>query len=234
MNAVTRRVYEMCGRILGWMRAHPDDEPGSAVLATRLEALAVRIGEIVTEQRRGMIDSRAARERKKELKRVMLAVPIAHLARIGALAAQDRHELGKAFRFRPAADSYAAFQSAARAMFAEASNHKEVLVKHGLSESVLTEFGRQLDEFEAAVKLGLEGRTVHTAATRELAGLTLEVGRVVRAMDARNRIRFQNDRTALEQWISARTVLGNPRGTAEPGTPESRTPEAGGEVKPAA
>jgi hypothetical protein len=60
------------------------------------------------------------------------------------------------------------------------------------------------------VRLGLDGCTAHAAATRELDALTKEVGRIVRAMDARNRQRFRNDRQALEQWISARTVLEPP------------------------
>jgi hypothetical protein len=51
-----------------------------------------------------------------------------------------------------------AFRSAARAMYEEAQSHKEVLVKHGLSESVLVEFGKMLDEFDAAVRLGTEGQ----------------------------------------------------------------------------
>ena len=162
-------------------------------------------------------------------------MPIAHLAQIGALAAREQHELGKTFRFKPTAESYVAFQSAARAMFNEAQSHKEVLVKYGLSESVLVEFGKMLDEFDAAVRLGAEGRMTHTAATRELEALTREAGRLVRAMDARNRIRFRNDLPALEQWVSARTVLGTPRGSAESEpVVEGGAPDAGGEVRPAA
>lgn len=34
-------------------------------------------------------------------------------------------------------------------MYEEAQSHREVLVKHGLSESVLVEFGKMLDEFDA-------------------------------------------------------------------------------------
>jgi hypothetical protein len=219
-------------RVVNWMGLHPDDEAGTSVLVAQLSALAARIGQVITEQRNGLIDVRAASARKQELRRAMLSVPIAHLARIGALAAPERHELGKAFRFKPTAGSFVAFQSAARAMLAEAHTHKEVLVKHGLSESVLVEFERQCGEFDAAVRLGLDGRTVHTAATRELAELTKEVGRVVRAMDARNRFRFRDDRTALEQWVSVRMVLGTPRGAEEDA--EGVTPEAGGEVRPAA
>jgi hypothetical protein len=220
----------MCVRVVNWTSTHPDDEPGTAVLVAQLGALAVRIGQVIREQRSGLIDVRAASARKGELRRAMLSLPITHLAQIGALAAREQHELGKVFRFKPTAGSFVAFQSAARAMLAEAHTHKEVLVQHGLSESVLAGFERQLDEFDAAVRLGLDGRTVHTAATRELAQLTKEVGRVVRAMDARNRQRFQADRAALEQWLSARKVLGTPR----PSEGEGATPEAGADVRPAA
>ena len=239
MRAVARRVYDVCVRVLSWASAHPDDEPGFTVLVAQLQALTTRIGQVVTEQRNGLIDSRASTSRKQELRRAMLAVPISHLAQIGALAAREEHELGKTFRFKPAATTYVAFQSAARAMLEEAHAHKEVLVRHGLSESVLVEFEKMVDQLDAAVRLGAEGRMAHTAATRELEALRKEAGRIVRAMDARNRIRFRNDVTALEQWISARTVLGTPRGSAvEAETPapvvEGGTPDAGGEVRPAA
>jgi hypothetical protein len=226
----------MCTSVLKWIGVHPDDEPGFVVLVARLQALAARIGDVVAIQRTGLVDSRAATARRVEI-RGKVSVHIAHLSEIGGLASVEQHELGKIFRLKPMAQSYAAFRSAAGTMFAEAQSHKEVLVKYGLSASVLEEFGMLLGEFDAAVSLGKEGRLKHTAATRELHGLTLEVRKVVRAMDARNRQRFQNDREALEQWISARTVLGTPRGSArDEGTPESG--EGGqsnaGEEKPAA
>jgi hypothetical protein len=227
----------MCVRVVNWALAHPDDEPGFLVLLAQLQALTVRLGDVITAQRNGLIDSRASRSRKQELRREMLAVPIAHLAQIGTLAAPEVHELGKTFRFRPAATTLVAFQSAARAMLEEAQTHKEVLVKHGLSESVLVEFERMVDQFDAAMRLGAEGRMRHTAATRELETLTKEAGRLVRAMDARVRIRFRNDLPALEQWVSARAVLGVPRPVedgAEPPVAGGATPTAGGEVRPAA
>ena len=237
MRAVARRIYDMGVRVVNWAGAHPDDEPGFGVLLAQLQALVVRMGDVITAQRNGFIDTRAARSRKKELRSEMLAVPIAHLAQIGGLAAREVHELGKTFRFRPAATSQVAFQSASRAMLEAAQTHKEVLVKHGLSESVLVEFERMLDQFDAAMRLGAEGRMRHTAATRELETLRKEAGRLVRAMDARIRIRYRNDLPALEQWVSARTVLGVPRpgeDGAEPPVVEGGTSGAGGEVRPAA
>lgn len=236
MRAVARRMYDMGVRVVNWANAHPDDEPGFGVLLARLQALVVRMGDVITAQRNGFIDTRAARSRKQEL-RTEVAVPIAHLAQIGALAAREVHELGKTFRFRPSASSQVAFHSACRAMLEAAQTHKEVLVQHGLSESVLVEFERLVGQFDAAMRLGAEGRVRHTAATRELETLTKEAGRLVRAMDARVRIRYRDDRPSLEQWISARTVLGVPRGVDEPAGPPvagGGTPEAGGEVRPAA
>ena len=232
MTAVTRRVYDMCVRVLSWALAHPDDEPGFGILLAQLQALVIRLGEVVTEQRNGFIDSRAARSRKHDLRTAMAAVPIAHLAQIGALAAKERHELATTFRFKPAAESQVAFRTAGRAMLEAAQTHKEVLVKHGLSESVLVEFERLVDQFDAAMRLGADGRMRHTAATRELGALTTEAARLVRAMDARIRIRYRDDRAALETWVSARMVLGTP--VQKPAEGEGGTPGAGGEVKPAA
>jgi hypothetical protein len=85
--------------------------------------------------------------------------------------------------------------------------------------------------------LGAGGRTVHTAATRELEALTKEAAATVRAMDARIRLRYQEDRAALEQWVSVRTVIGAPveKGKEESeGEPQGGTPAAGGEARPAA
>jgi hypothetical protein len=208
----------MCVRVLSWITAHPDSEPGFVVLVTQLQALVARMAAVIGEQRDGRVDSRAASARKQTLRREALAGPIAHLAQIGRMAAREEHELASIFVFKPTADTLLAFQSAARSMFAAAQEHEAVLVKHGLSASVLAQFGQMLAEFDATVTQGADGRTAHTAATRELVALTKDAGAVVRAMDARNRLRYQDDRQALEQWISVRTVLGAPLGAKDGGT----------------
>jgi hypothetical protein len=114
-------------------------------------------------------------------------------------------------------------------MAAAAETHREVLLKHGLSQSVLEEFVRILDQFDEAVALGNDGRTAHVGATREIRAVSSEIVRTVRVMDGRNRQRFADQGQLLGSWISASTVLGTPR----PGTEEGGTP-AGGEVRPAA
>jgi hypothetical protein len=79
---------------------------------------------------------------------------------------------------------------------------------------MLERLDQRLDQFDAAVTLSTDGRTAHRGATRELQAVAIEIPRTVRAMDARNRQRFQNDGQLLAWWISANTVLVSPRGTA--------------------
>jgi hypothetical protein len=217
-------------RALEFSRAHPDTEPGTAIVATRLEQLVARAEDTATAQRNGLIHVRAGSARKEELRRAMLAVPIAHLAEVGRAAAREEHELGKTFRFKPGADTFLAFRTAARGMASSAQTHREVLAKHGLAQSVLDQFVQMLDQFDAAVALGNDGRTAHVGATRELKAVSSEIVRTVRVMDGRNRQRFAEDGQLLGSWISASTVLGTPR----PGTESEEGPPAGGEVRPAA
>jgi len=230
MNSHSRRRVEMGTRALEFSRAHSDTEPGTATAVARLEQLLARANQAATAQRNGLIQVRAASARKQELRRQMLAVPIAHLAEVGRAAAREEHELGKAFRFRPDASTYFAFRTAARGMANAAQAHREVLVKYGLSQPVLDEFVQMLDQLDEAVVLGYEGRAAHIGATRELRSVSTEIFRTVRVMDGRNRQRFAEDGQLLGSWISASTVLGTRgRGTESGG----ETPE-GGEVRPAA
>jgi len=237
MDATSRRKIEMGTRALEFSRAHPDNDAGYATAAAKQEQLMARAGALATAQRNGLVDVRAASARKEALRRAMLSGPIAHLAEVGRVAAREEHELGKTFRFKPGASTFLAFRTTARSMAAEAQTHREVLVKHGLAESVLEQFIQMLDQFDAAVALGNDGRTAHVGATRELHAVASEIVQTVRVMNGRNRQRFQEDGQLLASWISASTVLGSPRGgpgaTGTPATPDGGTPPAG-EVRPAA
>ena len=137
MKAESRRKIEMGARALEFSHAHPDSEPGATEAVARLEQLVMRANETAAVQRDGIIRVHAASTRKKELRKEMLDVPIAHLAEVGRAAGRDEHELGKTFQFNPSASTFLAFRTAARSMIAAAQAHREVLLKHGLSQSVL-------------------------------------------------------------------------------------------------
>lgn len=214
-------------RALEFSRAHPDADPGYAAATAKLEQLVARSAEAATQQRSGIVDARAASARRRDLRR-MLSVPIGHLGQVGREASVENHELGKTFRFKPAAQSLLAFRGAAGAMAAEAETHRETLVKYGLSAPVLEELIQLLAELDAAMALGNSGRAIHMRATEELNKVAAGIARTVMVMDGRNRQRFKNSPEVLREWIGASTVLGRPRGSS------TGTTQAGGEVRPAA
>lgn len=235
MNAESRRKIEMGTRALEFSRAHPDTEPGMVAAVSKLEQLQARATEAAGGQRGGFIQVHASTTRKEELRRAMLAVPIAHLAEVGRAAGREEPELGKTFRFKPGAGTHLAFRTAARGMVAAAEAHKETLAKYGLVQSVLDELGQLLDQFDGAVTQGNDGRAAHIGATAELNVVAQAIVRTVRAMDGRNRQRFANDAQLLESWLSASTVLGKPRaGSDAPAAPPEGGTPAGGDVRPAA
>jgi hypothetical protein len=212
-----------------------------------VRALVAQALELAAIQRNGLIDVHAAAKRKLELRGIIRTRSIAHLATVGRKAARENHELGNSFSFKPGGGTYFAFRTAAGTMLEAAQTHKEVLLKYGLSASVLEEFARLLAEFDAAVTLGEAGRTAHTGATRNLRTVASDIVQTVKVMDARNRQRFQDDEQLLGSWIHASRVLGVPRGAPvsdsavtdspkvdDAGKTSGPVPPTAGDVRPAA
>jgi hypothetical protein len=230
MNGDVRRTFEMVARAVNFSDAQPDTDSGQVVSVERLKVVKAQMEQVAALQRAGLIDVHTGAVEKRRLRREMLAGPIAHLSEVGGLAGREHPDLVNKFRYKPSGSTYLAHRTAGRSMQAEAETHKEVLAKFGLSEAVLEVFGQLLDQFDAAVKLGSDGRAAHTGATQRLGALAQEAGRIVRAMDARNRYRFKNDGQLLGAWVTASTVLGRPAVSGPVGEPES----GGGDVRPAA
>ncbi len=88
-------------------------------------------------------------------------------------------------------------------MQAEAEQHKADLLKYGLSEAVLTQFGELLDRFDAAVMLTNNGRTAHKDATQQLEALATGAGGGGTDDGWRNRQRFAGNAQLLASWVSA-------------------------------
>jgi hypothetical protein len=229
MNAACSRRIKAGKRALAFCQAHPDSEPGAALMVAKLEQLIARADEASTVQRDGLVRERAASEEKVKLRLAMRDLAIPHLSQVGREAAREKPELAKVFRYIPGASSHLAFQTAARSMVTAAQTHLERMVKYGLSQSVLDELVQKLDEFGQVVALGNEGRVAHAGATREIHAVSGEIFRALQIMDGRNRQRFANDPMLLGAWITASKVGRTP----EPSTPTEGAKPEGGEVKPA-
>jgi hypothetical protein len=200
----------MATRVLNFSRAHPDASPGYAAAVSRLEQSLTEAEQLAARQRDGINEARAATMRKRNLRRTMRRTHLVHLARVAEAAAKEVPDLAQKFVLAREIP-YLAFRTAARGMSAEAQNHKEVLVKHGLLDSVLESLALALDQFDLVVEQGTNGRRTHVGASAELDTVAEELVQVVRLMDGLNRYRFANDSDSLAEWESTSNTFGPPR-----------------------
>lgn len=233
MNARDRRELEMANRTLKFAVANAGTSPGDAVAIARLKTLVARCDELAGLQLAGRSQVRAATERKSVLRRTMKKAHLVHVATAAKLAAREDPELVELLVMNPQSSTYQAFRTSSRGIAAEAQGRRELLVKHGLVESVLDDLVEALDQFDAAVESGAQGRNTHVAASAELRALTKEIVQVVKVMDGHNRIRFVNNPELLAAWESASNIQATPRGGTPDTAPEGG-PHAGGEERPAA
>ena len=233
MKARTRRIIEMSNRVLRFSQAHPDPSAGYAETLARLEKSLAEVDQIAARQLAGINQARSATAKKRELRRKMRRTHLVHLARVAEAAAKEAPDMARTFALSREAIPYLAFRTATRGMSAEAQNQKDLLVKHGLLDSVLASLAELLGQFDAAVDQGTDGRRIHVGASSELDGVADELAQVVRLMDGTNRYRFADDANLLAEWESSSNTFGPPRSAVEEPTPPA-TPPQGGEIKPAA
>jgi hypothetical protein len=233
MNSKTRRKLEMGRRALDFSRDHPDPSAGSAATLARLEERLGRAEKLAAQQRDGILQSRAATARKKELRRTMKQAHLEHLASVAAIASREVPELATKFVLPRRVNTYLAFRTAARGMEAEAESRKELLVKHGLSETVLQALTAALNEFDAVVEQGSDGRVAHVGASAELDSVADEIVQVVKVMDGLNHFRFAGEVELMASWKAASNVFATPQ-PAEPKPETGGAAPSGGGVRPAA
>ncbi|MBA3443498.1 MAG: hypothetical protein H0T58_01400 [Gemmatimonadales bacterium] len=228
MNAKTRRTIELGNRALNFSRAHPDASAGYGAAVARLEDRLTRAQQLADQQRDGITDVRAATKQKRDLRKKMRRTQLMHLMQV-ARATREVPELAPKFVIAPETTPYLAFQTVARGIVAEAQSNKEVLVKHGLVETVLESLVQALDQLDQAVDKSTEGRRAHVGARAELDAVAEEVTQIVRVMDALNRFRFADNAESMASWESATaTFEGN--STAAKSTLTEK-PSASGEVR---
>ena len=239
MRARSRRQLEMGRRAFEFSRAHPDGNPGYETALNRLGELLNRADILTDQQRNGFLEVAIATRRKNDLRRTIRQGHLKHLFRIARIAEKELPGLSLRFRQSLIGSTLLGFRAAARGMLAEAVTRKELLMRHGLSMTVLDGLGAALDQFDEAVKQGVDARRGHTGASADLASVALDIVGVVTAMDGLNRVRFAGDAELLPAWERASSVFATPKAAEEETVPEPDTgsdevPPAGGEVRPAA
>ena len=223
----------MAQGVLGFKQIRTDPSPALTTALGQLEDRLDRGEEIAGRQLEGVRIVRAASQRKLELRRGLTGTHLSHLVHVGKAASREVPELAQKFVFRPGSRSHLGFRTAARGMVAEAQTHRDVLLKYGLGEDVLTDLTAGLDQFDAAMEQGQAGRQTHVGASADLRALADEIFQIVLFMDGLVRHRFRNNPEALAAWESASNIPG-PFRPAKPEGSEGTPPAGGtGEVRAA-
>lgn len=221
-------------RVLEFTRLHPDTSPAFVAAAARLQERLARADQLAHQFMDGRSAVHVATARKVELRRLMKRTHLHHLSSVAEVASVEEPELGRKFVIPHDATTYRGFQTAASGLAAEAQSRKDLLLKHGLAEEVLTGLEVALDEFETAVEQGAAGRLTHIGATSQLNTVAEEVVQIVKVMTGLIRVRFASQPELLVEWGSASNVVAAPKPDTGPTPSSGGTPPTGGEVRPAA
>ncbi len=228
MNAALRRRLEMAARVRDFLRVHKT-EGTEAAAVTRLEQLLERAHHLASQQRAGVVAARGATEHRTKVRKALEKRLLRYLAGVGVVAARENVELAAQFRLPPRATNQG-FVTLAQGMLAKALEHKDLLLKQGLSEAVLGDIATAVAEFEQTLETTRTGRREHVGASGDLPAVATEITEQVQLLDGYVRYRFGDDEELMASWASARNVAGpvRPHEETEGGT------EAPQEIRPAA
>jgi hypothetical protein len=233
MNRQISRRMEMAVRVREFSDTHPSADPSFATLLGRLKERIDRMVALTGQQVGGFLSKHSSTMRRRDIRRRLRDGLLRHLVTVAEDASAEKPELGGKFEVPSHNLSNARFQAVARKMLEQGQAERELLVKHGLSDTLLTDLAAAVAEFDDSVAETTSGRQDHILAGAELRTVSDEVVQLVAMMDGLNRYRFQKEPQLLVAWEAARRVVSGPQAAKEE-VPAPPAPVQPGEVKPAA
>jgi len=225
MNAQLRRRLEMAERVQEFLRIHRTDGVGEGLGLAKLEELLQRAVVLAAQQRAGLLARRSASKRRRTLRGELHGKLLLYLRAVGAAAAKENEQMATEFQAPPSNASHKALVTMARGMLEKATAHKELLVQRGMSEHLLDDLARTIDEFEQTVGASLAARREHIGATTDLWAVAAEITEQLKVLEGIVRYRFGENAELMGAWAAARNVLGPFKPKAEPGA-GGQTPKA--------
>ena len=221
-------------------RTHPSADANHASVLARLEETITQMEALAAQQVTGVVSKGSSTVRRKELRRRLNDGLLRHLVTVANAAADEQPELTREFLMPSTNASHMVYRTIARTLLDKGVAQRELLVKHGLGETLLDDLRQAVDELDASVAETVEGKQRHILARSELRTLSDEVMQLVGILDGINRYRFAREPQLLAAWDRAKHVVGGSQVEGPVSTPEvpagtaaSTGPESG-EVKPAA
>ena len=125
----------------------------------------------------------------------------------------------------------------ARTLLDKGVAQRELLLQHGLGETLLDDLRQAVNELDASEEETVASMQRHILARSELRRLSVQVMQLIGILDGINRYRFAREPQLLAAWDRAKHVVGGSQVEGSASTPElppASTGPGAGEVKPAA
>jgi hypothetical protein len=211
MRTSVRLKLDAARRVSAFLVLHPMTGPAgtdpNGRLGTLLD-LADRIRQQLGLARAAIEAARAERERLALSVRELLA----HLVRLAAVAGAEEPGSDLCLEVRFAARK-TKLHVEAREAVAEAEAHRALLERYGMPSWLPAELRAALDRHDDTVRREATALAAVAAADAELEEVAREAFRIIRHLDALNRLRLASDPARLAEWHAARAVRW-PRGPA--------------------
>jgi hypothetical protein len=227
MRVLIRVILLMLGRAVAFIRANPDENPGSAQVAARLVALGERAEILARQQRAGQMGVSAASNDKAE-RREELQTGVRAVIEIARVASKDNPDLTVHRRPLRRRVDETTLLTTARVVVAEAGAAMEVMAQYGLTRELLDSITANVEAYEAALTRQRNALAAQVGAGAELDAVAAAIMDVVKNLDALYRVRFRKDPERLAAWKSARNVAWPGSATEEePASPAPAAPDSG-------
>lgn len=233
MNRQVRRKLAMAASVRTFSRTHPSADASYALVLDRLDRTINRMDELAKQQEGGFVSKHAAAVHRTDLRRLLQTGLLRHLVTVAAYVGTEAPAVSEKFRLPNGSATHRAFRTSALKLLDEGQTNREILVKHGLSETLLDELDAAIKEFDASLQETDDGTQSHVAARAELETLSDEIMRLVGMLDGFNRYRFHREPELIAAWESAKHIVTGPQAKElQPAAP-APTPVPPG-LKPAA
>jgi hypothetical protein len=214
----------MAASVRTFSRAHPSADASYALVLDRLDGTISRMEELAKRQEGGFVSKHSSVVRRQDLRRQLHQGLLRHLVTAAEDAGTDRPGVGEKFRLPSTSATHTAFRAVASKLLEEGRANQEVLVKRGLSASMLDELEAAIKEFDGSLQESDDGKQTHVAARAEMKALGDEIMRLVGMLDGFNRYRFHRESELIVAWESAKHVVSGPQvKEAESATPSHPT-----------
>ena len=193
-------------------RAHPSADTSYTLVLDRLDVTIARIEELAKSQEGGFASKHSSVVRRKDLRRQLHQGVIRHLVTAAEDAGTDTPGIAEKFRLPSTSATHAAFRAVASKLLEEGRANQEVLVKYGLSATLLDELENGIKGFDASLEESDGSKQTHVAARAEMKTLGDEIVRIVGILDGFNRYRFHHDPELIAAWESAKHRVAGTQG----------------------